>query len=97
MMAATEVGRKLLGYSLVRPAREVLFTVVTRDEKYKAKLVGGWGHTSFCHLLQMQVGSCTSSHTQHIALFSPAVQVLNIRQARSCIGTSDSNPVMLWL
>ena len=30
--------RKLLGYALVRPAREVLFTVVSREEKYKAKL-----------------------------------------------------------
>ncbi len=33
-----EVVRKLLGYSLVRPAREVLFTVVSREEKYKAKV-----------------------------------------------------------
>lgn len=29
---------QVLGYALVRPAREVLFTVVTRQEKYKAKL-----------------------------------------------------------
>lgn len=33
-----EAVRKLLGYSLVRPAREVLFTVVSREEKYKAKV-----------------------------------------------------------
>ncbi|KAL6752182.1 hypothetical protein V8C86DRAFT_620210 [Haematococcus lacustris] len=38
VMSGVEVSRKLLGYSLVRPAREVLFTVLTRDEKYKAKL-----------------------------------------------------------
>ncbi len=37
-VAVGEVVRKLLGYSLVRPAREVLFTVVSREEKYKAKL-----------------------------------------------------------
>ncbi|GAB4816937.1 hypothetical protein N2152v2_003983 [Parachlorella kessleri] len=33
-----EVLRKVLTYSLARPAREVLFTVVTREEKYKAKI-----------------------------------------------------------
>ena len=38
MVALGEVIRKLLGYALVRPAREVLFTVVSREEKYKAKL-----------------------------------------------------------
>ena len=37
-VALGEVIRKLLGYVLVRPAREVLFTVVSREEKYKAKL-----------------------------------------------------------
>lgn len=38
-MAAAEVGRKLLSYALARPARESLFTVVSRDEKYKAKML----------------------------------------------------------
>ena len=39
MVAAFEVMRKLIGYAVNRPAREVLFTVVSRDEKYRAKLV----------------------------------------------------------
>ncbi|GAX79612.1 hypothetical protein CEUSTIGMA_g7053.t1 [Chlamydomonas eustigma] len=38
VVALGEVIRKLLGYTLVRPAREVLFTVVSREEKYKAKV-----------------------------------------------------------
>lgn len=38
VIATGEVVRKLLGYVVVRPAREVLFTVVSREEKYKAKL-----------------------------------------------------------
>jgi AAA family ATP:ADP antiporter len=38
MVAGVEVLRKVLGYSLVRPAREILFTVVSREEKYKAKV-----------------------------------------------------------
>jgi AAA family ATP:ADP antiporter len=38
-VAAVEVIRKVIGYALIRPAREVLFTVVSRREKYSAKLV----------------------------------------------------------
>lgn len=38
-LAAAEVTRKILGYVLVRPAREVLFTVVSREEKYHCKLL----------------------------------------------------------
>eukprot|EP00775_Hariotina_reticulata_P011490 gene11490-11633_t len=34
-----EVVRKVFAYAVNRPAREVLFTVVPRDEKYSAKLV----------------------------------------------------------
>lgn len=39
VVAASEVIRKVAGYSLIRPAREVLFTLVSREEKYKAKMV----------------------------------------------------------
>lgn len=34
-VAAVEVSRKLLMYSVTRPAREVLFTVVPSQNKYK--------------------------------------------------------------
>lgn len=37
-VAAAEVARKVVGYSVSRPARELLFTVVSREEKFKAKL-----------------------------------------------------------
>ena len=37
-VAAAEVCRKVLAYSLARPARETLFTVVSREEKYRAKI-----------------------------------------------------------
>ena len=37
-VAGAEVLRKILSYSLARPARESLFTVVSREEKYKAKI-----------------------------------------------------------
>eukprot|EP00884_Botryococcus_braunii_P013643 jgi/Botrbrau1/2227/Bobra.101_2s0055.1 len=38
MVATAEVLRKVVGYTLAKPAREVLFTVTTREEKYKAKM-----------------------------------------------------------
>lgn len=50
-VAAAEVLRKIVSYSLARPARESLFTVVSRAEKYTAKIFldtvvqaspGGW-------------------------------------------------------
>jgi AAA family ATP:ADP antiporter len=37
-VALAEVLRKVLAYSLARPARESLFTVVSREEKYRAKI-----------------------------------------------------------
>jgi len=37
MLAVVQVGRRALDYAIARPAREVLFTVVSREEKYKAK------------------------------------------------------------
>lgn len=33
------MARKLLAYALARPARESLFTVISRAEKYQAKMV----------------------------------------------------------
>ncbi|KAF6253317.1 hypothetical protein COO60DRAFT_1547527 [Scenedesmus sp. NREL 46B-D3] len=39
MVAAFEIVRKVFAYAVYRPSREVLFTVVSRDEKYSAKLV----------------------------------------------------------
>jgi len=36
-LAVFQVFRRAMEYSLIRPAREVLFTVTSREEKYKAK------------------------------------------------------------
>lgn len=37
ILIAAQIGTRAGNYSLIRPGREVLFTVVRRDEKYKAK------------------------------------------------------------
>ncbi len=39
MLAAFQVLRRAAQYGVARPAREMLFTVVPREEKYKAKNV----------------------------------------------------------
>ena len=41
--AGVEVVRKVVAYALSRPCREVLFTVVSRREKYTAKVGRGRG------------------------------------------------------
>src|SRR5690606_6840747 len=37
VLAGAQLLRRALDYAIARPAREVLFTVVRREEKYKAK------------------------------------------------------------
>ncbi len=39
VLAIAQVARRTLDYSIARPAREVLFTVLDREKKYKAKNV----------------------------------------------------------
>src|SRR3569623_2683195 len=39
MLAAVQGARRAIDYAIVRPARETLFTVVSREAKYKAKSV----------------------------------------------------------
>lgn len=36
--AGVEVVRKVVSYGVSRPCREILFTVVSRQEKYRAKV-----------------------------------------------------------
>ncbi|KAK9817839.1 hypothetical protein WJX72_002918 [[Myrmecia] bisecta] len=38
MVGLGEIARKTVTYTVARPAREVLFTVISREEKYKAKI-----------------------------------------------------------
>lgn len=37
VLAGVQILRRALDYAIARPAREVLFTVISREEKYKAK------------------------------------------------------------
>ncbi len=37
VLASVQILRRALDYAIARPAREVLFTVISREEKYKAK------------------------------------------------------------
>jgi AAA family ATP:ADP antiporter len=37
VLAVFQVARRATGFALLRPAREILFTVLRREDKYKAK------------------------------------------------------------
>ncbi len=37
VLVAAQVGRRVLNFGLARPTRELLFTVLSREDKYKAK------------------------------------------------------------
>jgi ATP/ADP translocase len=37
-VALAEVVRKVVAYGVARPSREILFTVVSREDKYKSKV-----------------------------------------------------------
>src|SRR5204862_3731197 len=44
VLATFQILRRAAGFALIRPEREVLFTVLRREEKYKAKsLIGTFG------------------------------------------------------
>jgi AAA family ATP:ADP antiporter len=62
VVAAASVVRRATEFAISKPAREVLFTVVTREERYKAKNVidtlvsrggdalSGWAHSGLAGL-----------------------------------------------
>ncbi|ANM69346.1 TLC ATP/ADP transporter [Arabidopsis thaliana] len=62
-VAVSETLRKVTTYVVTRPGRELLFTVVSQDEKYKAKVCLIWIVTAFFlgrrqeQLAKLQVGS----------------------------------------
>ncbi|MDQ2919649.1 MAG: MFS transporter [Verrucomicrobiota bacterium] len=62
VLAVFQVVRRATGFALLRPAREILFTVLKREDKYKAKSfidtfgyragdqVGAWSYKGLSHL-----------------------------------------------
>ncbi|KAG0564917.1 hypothetical protein KC19_8G149900 [Ceratodon purpureus] len=51
VIAISEAVRKVTNYVVTRPAREILFTVTTREEKYKAKVIFKQGKCTLLKLL----------------------------------------------
>ena len=62
VLAVFQVVRRATGFALLRPAREILFTILRREDKYKAKSfidtfgyragdqVGAWSYKGLAHL-----------------------------------------------
>jgi AAA family ATP:ADP antiporter len=65
VLAAFQVARRASTFAFMRPAREVLFTVLKREDKYKAKSFidtfgyrcgdqfGAWSYAALDHLLHL--------------------------------------------
>lgn len=68
-IALAEVARKVLTYALARPTREVLFTVLTREQKYGAKV--------FMDTIVQRVGDAGAA-----AVFATAVPALGLGPER---------------
>ena len=45
MNLGVEMVRKVIGHALTKPTREILFTVLTRQEKWVARWGGGRRHS----------------------------------------------------
>ena len=87
---------QVVAYALARPAREVLFTVVSRDEKYRAKLVLDTAVQRFGDALaaglfhSLQVGSFfDSGFARHYVLSRDRYSLLNERKLNSIWSIMD--------
>lgn len=79
-VAVTEIIRKVITYVVTRPGRELLFTVVSQDEKYKAKvcidvLVQRFGDAIAAGMYKL-LYSNHNGKTTHISLYALPVCLL---------------------
>ncbi|KVI07053.1 hypothetical protein Ccrd_014592, partial [Cynara cardunculus var. scolymus] len=79
-IAVSETLRKVVTYVVTRPGRELLFTVVTQDEKYKAKvcidvLVQRFGDATAAGMYKL-LHTKLDGKTTHISLYALPVCVL---------------------
>ncbi|XP_023737410.1 uncharacterized protein LOC111885378 isoform X1 [Lactuca sativa] len=79
-VALSETIRKVVTYVVTRPGRELLFTVVSQDEKYKAKvcidvLVQRFGDATAAGMYKL-LYSNLNGKTTHISLYAMPISVL---------------------
>jgi AAA family ATP:ADP antiporter len=108
-VAVIQVIRRATEYAIARPAREVLFTVVSRDEKYKAKTfidtvlarggdaLSGWTQTALRALGWGQSGIAAAATPVAILLGVIAVWLARrqetLRQVADVAAGDASSPV----
>ncbi|RZR91571.1 hypothetical protein BHM03_00019706 [Ensete ventricosum] len=91
IVAITETIRKVTTYVVTRPARELLFTVVSQDEKYKAKMLTSLVILQiFIDVIVQRLGDATAAgvykllfgslnnRTSMVSLYALPVCVINI-------------------
>ncbi|XP_008810567.1 uncharacterized protein LOC103721951 isoform X2 [Phoenix dactylifera] len=79
-VAASETIRKVTTYVVTRPGRELLFTVVSRDEKYKAKvcidvIVQRLGDATAAGIYKLLFGNL-NNHTSAVSLYALPLCIL---------------------
>ncbi len=97
-----EVARRAANYALAKPAKEVLFTVVSRDAKYKSKsfidtvvyrggdAVGGWGFEALT--AQRSLGAAAWSMIPLCVLWAGVAWALGRRQRTLAAAGADHPP-----
>eukprot|EP00850_Spirogloea_muscicola_P014246 SM000101S09244 [mRNA] locus=s101:43500:45478:- [translate_table: standard] len=68
VVTIAEASRKVVNYVLTRPGREVLFTVVTREEKYKAKVRAPMSVTKPSCIIRTEVDAIQADHWRAAAI-----------------------------
>ena len=74
VLAAFQVARRASTFAFMRPAREVLFTVLRREDKYKAKSF----IDTFGYRLGDQIGTWTYSGLRAVGLSLPTISYLAV-------------------
>ncbi|GJV06780.1 TLC ATP/ADP transporter [Tanacetum coccineum] len=95
-VAVSETFRKVVMYVVTRPGRELLFTVVSQDEKYKAKvcidvLVQRFGDATAAGMYKL-LHSTLNGKITHISLYAlPNIEPPVSEALHACSWTSRSN------
>uniref|UniRef100_A0A0D9XW66 Saposin B-type domain-containing protein n=1 Tax=Leersia perrieri TaxID=77586 RepID=A0A0D9XW66_9ORYZ len=102
-VALTETIRKVTTYVLTRPGRELLFTVVSQDEKYKAKMVNGekgWGVGAVASdsIVVITVASCLAIVAMDVLLVGRGNNggpFIEIRTGGVLVGSDDTTSLFV--
>lgn len=96
-VAGVEVSRKLLMYSVTRPAREVLFTVVSSQHKYKVWQTCRWCTPWHDHQVKVLIDALMQRMGDAVAAaVLQALQTAHLAHP-SLVAASALVPLLVWV